>query len=97
MAGETRFEWDRRKSAANRRKHGIDFGFAELVFRDPFRKLENKGHEHGEIRWHTIGEVRGALYLVAHTLEDQSEVEKIRIISARGCTRRERERYEEAP
>jgi len=30
-----RFEWDQRKSEGNRRKHGVAFEFAALVFEDP--------------------------------------------------------------
>ena len=31
---ELRFEWDPRKAAANRRKHGVSFAEAETVFAD---------------------------------------------------------------
>jgi uncharacterized DUF497 family protein len=30
-----RYEWDQRKNRANRRKHGISFELASLVFDDP--------------------------------------------------------------
>lgn len=96
MADEIRFEWDPRKSEANRRKHGIDFEFAKLVFSDPLRKLDIESDDHGEIRWHTIGKVDRGTYCVCHTLQETPEAEIIRIISARSCSRREREGYEEA-
>lgn len=31
-----RFEWDQSKNETNKRKHGIDFETAQLVFDDPF-------------------------------------------------------------
>ena len=53
-----------------------------------------EGHEHGEIRWRTIGEINGSLYAIFHTLEDEGEIEVTRIISARKVTRHERRAYE---
>src|ERR1700729_968419 len=93
---ETRFEWDERKSQANRRKHGIDFDFAKLVFFDPLRNLEVEGHEHGEIRWRTTGGIDGTLFVVSHTTREEGDIEIVRIISAREASRRERKEYEEA-
>jgi len=34
------FEWDRRKAAANRRKHGIPFEEATTAFADPLALLK---------------------------------------------------------
>src|SRR4051812_23682785 len=53
------FEWDRRKAAANVRKHGIDFNEAREVFFDPLKKLEMEGMEHGEIRWQSAKLLEG--------------------------------------
>jgi uncharacterized DUF497 family protein len=94
MAAEIHFEWDPRKSAANRRRHEIDFDEAREAFFDPLKKLELEGTEHGEVRWRTIGEIRGAIYVVSHTLDEEDEVEIVRIISARRATARERRAYE---
>jgi uncharacterized protein len=88
------FEWDPRKSEANRRKHGIDFERARDAFFDPLRNMEMEGHEHGEIRWRTIGEIGGRLLVVSHTLKEEGGFEIIRIISARKATPRERRAYE---
>ena len=35
--GEASFEWDARKDAANRRKHGVSFTVAQQAFLDPRR------------------------------------------------------------
>jgi uncharacterized DUF497 family protein len=88
------FEWDAKKSEANRRKHSIDFARARQAFFDPLRKTEVEGIEHGEIRWRTIGEIDGRLFTISHTLEEEDEVEIVRIISARKVTPRERRAYE---
>jgi uncharacterized DUF497 family protein len=91
---EVIFEWDPKKSKANLRKHGIDFDEARAVFFDPLKHVEIEGHEHGEIRWRTIGEIDGKLYVVSHTFEDEGEFEVARIISARKINKHERRAYE---
>ena len=53
-----------------------------------------EGHEHGEVRWKTTGQIDGKIIVVSHTLTEDSGVESIRIISARKATPRERRAYE---
>ena len=92
-----RFEWDKAKARANRRKHGISFVIAQHIFEDPFALVEQDRIEGGELRWQTIGAVEGVLVLLgAHTVEstDDAPDETIRIISARRADRKERNRYE---
>src|ERR1700743_3205643 len=96
MADATRFEWNSRKAEANLRKHGVSVEDAELVFRDPLKKIEIEGDDHGEIRWHTIGEIDGKLYLVVHTTHEEGEVEIVRILSVRRCNSRGRQKIGEA-
>ena len=48
------FEWDPRKAAANRRKHGVSFEEATTVFDDPAALLL-ADLEHGEPRIVAIG------------------------------------------
>jgi uncharacterized DUF497 family protein len=95
-----RFEWDEAKNATNRRKHGVSFEQATLVFLDPFFVSVTDRIEDGEQRWRTFGEVDGILLLiVVHTAREEDEggriIEVIRLISARRATRKERQRYEE--
>jgi len=95
-----RYEWDPDKNRANQRKHGLSFETAARVFKDPLHLSLQDRTEGGELRWETLGRVGGvAVILVAHTLteaaEDGTEIEVIRIISARVATRRERKRYED--
>ena len=73
------FEWDEEKAAANWKKHGVTFYNAAHVFEDENRK---------------------EYYDTAHSDEDDvlfvvyvERRERIRIISARHATRRERRLY----
>ena len=88
-----RYEWDARKAAANRSKHGVSFEEAATVFRDPLSQTGgDPDHSVAENRFVTFGlSARGRLLVVAHTEQGDT----IRIISAREATARERAIYEE--
>jgi uncharacterized protein len=88
------FEWDAEKATANARKHRVTFEEEETVFRDPFSlTFLDPDHQHGEHRYIEIGlSARGRLLIVSYT-ERQG---RIRLISSRMATRKERRRYEEA-
>lgn len=91
-----RFSWDERKSRANRRKHGVSFEIAALVFRDPFIIFEQDREIDDEPRWQAIGRLTETLLLMvahAYEYEEESDEERIRIISARKATPREEEAY----
>jgi uncharacterized DUF497 family protein len=88
------FQWDAVKAAANRKKHRVSFEDATTVFLDPlaitFGDPDHAIHEDREI---TIGHTReGQLLFVSHCERGN----RIRIISARPATTRERKQYEEA-
>lgn len=87
------FEWDERKAAANTRKHSVSFHEAATVFGDPLAiTFPDPDHSEGEDRFLTFGLSQSdRLIVVAHT--DRGR--KVRIISARLVTRRERKIYEE--
>ena len=90
-----KFSWDGHKAAVNRRKHGISFEVATQVFNDPFAVSFHERIENGERRWQTIGYAGGTLLmLVVHTLQDDEDMEFIRIISARRADKNERKIYE---
>ncbi|HWA89018.1 MAG TPA: BrnT family toxin [Rhizomicrobium sp.] len=93
MADELRFEWDPRKSEANRRKHGVSFESAVLVFDDPDIYEFEEGNEHGEIRFRAIGQALGRLLFVSFATFAEDGVEVVRVISARGAGQSEREAY----
>lgn len=86
------FEWDPAKAVRNLAKHGVSFDEASTVFGDPLAgTILDPRHSGEEPRFITIGRSTSQrLIIVAH-----AEAEKrIRIISARRATRRERENYE---
>jgi uncharacterized DUF497 family protein len=90
-----KFEWDPAKAATNLAKHGISFELATRIFTDPFAVIEQDRIEGWEQRWRAIGMVNfSALIVVAHTVQDDSGVEVIRIISARYAEPKERRHYE---
>lgn len=88
------FEWDAGKATANARKHCVTFKEDEMVLRNPFSLMfPEPDHQHGEHRYIEIGlSARGRLLIVSYT-ERQG---RIRLISSRMATRKERRRYEEA-
>jgi uncharacterized protein len=87
------FEWHAAKAQANLAKHGVSFEQATAVFLDPLAlTFQDPDHAEGEEREITVGHIaRGQVVLVAHCLR----ADRLRIISARPATRRERKQYEE--
>lgn len=86
------FEWDDDKAVSNRAAHGVSFGVAREVFRDPFA-LEwiDEREDYGEDRYVVVGIARSQLLYVAYTMRN----ERIRIISARRAEPHERRLYHE--
>ena len=86
------FEWDAAKAISNLAKHGVSFPEATGVFGDQFEvTILDPGHSRGESRFLSIGISNvGRLLVVAYT-ERQG---RIRVISAREATPKERRHYE---
>jgi uncharacterized DUF497 family protein len=92
-----RVEWDEAKNEINRKKHGIAFETAQLVFDDPCCVTFVERLIDGEERWHAIGSIEKIIILVVvHTYREEVPDEVVRIISARPATRRERKLYAQA-
>ena len=92
--------WDRAKALSNLAKHGVSFAQAATVLLDPLAlTVFDAGHSQAEERWFTLGTAsEGKLLAVSHTYQPASPLEvKVRIISAREATRRERQQYEDEP
>ena len=90
-----RFEWDDRKAAENRRKHGVSFDEARTVFFDENALLiPDRGHSEDEDRFVLLGiSSQLRILLVVHVyLRAEQE---IRIISARKANPEERLQYEQ--
>jgi hypothetical protein len=86
------FEWDARKAAANLHKHRVSFNEAATVFGDFLSTTAtDPAHSAGEHRYITVGlSNSGRLLMVAHAERGH----RIRIISARTLTGREKRAYE---
>ena len=89
-----KFEWDRRKSVLNIKKHGVSFEDAATAFGDPLSvTIHDPKHSDDEDRFLLLGETQDKkLVVVAHT--DRKDT--IRLINARPATRQEREDYEKS-
>jgi uncharacterized protein len=87
------FDWDPDKAAENIRRHRVSFEEAATVFRDPLsRTFLDPGHAEGEERYLDIGHSETRRLLIVSYTERQG---RVRIISARLATRKERRSYEE--
>ncbi len=87
-----RFEWDRRKAASDRAKHGISFQEAATVFGDPLgRIVDDPRHSGGEERYVLFGHSQDQR-LVAVLFTERGQT--VRIIRARKATRWERRDHE---
>jgi uncharacterized DUF497 family protein len=87
------FEWDVKKNASNKRKHGISFEEAKSVFTDQFARLiAGPDHSEEEDRFILLGtSIQSRLLMVCHCIRmnDTSCV-----VSARKADSLERKVYE---
>lgn len=86
------FEWDPAKARSNRAKHGVTFEEATTIFGDTHSlTIDDPAHSLVEHRFITIGQSHsGRILVVVHTARSG----KIRLISARPCSRQEKFHYE---
>lgn len=87
------FEWDATKAQQNIKKHGVTFDEASTAFSDPLsRTIIDPLHSENEHRYVLIGRsCKDRLLVVVHA----EKGDKLRIISARAASKRERMNYEE--
>ena len=87
------FEWDEVKARENLKRHKVSFDEGKTIFNDPFLfTYPDIDSSEAEERYINIGlSVKNRVLVLIHT-ERQS---KIRIISCRKATARERRHYEE--
>lgn len=81
-----KFEWDKQKSIANQKKHGISFSDALTVFLDNHVNVELDSED--EQRFAAIGPIRKKFFTIVYTKRKG----KIRLISARR-SRKDEEQY----
>lgn len=86
------FEWDPQKARTNIRKHRISFDEAASAFSDVLSfTYDDELHSHTERRYATLGmSNQGRVLVIAHTMQG----ERVRIISAREASPREKRWYE---
>jgi uncharacterized DUF497 family protein len=87
------FEWDEAKARENLKKHKVGFDEGKTIFNDPFLlTFPDIDTSDAEERYVNIGlSIRDRVLVLIHT-ERQG---KIRIISCRKASARERRHYEE--
>lgn len=87
------FEWDPEKARENEQKHGVAFPEATEVFGDDHSStVLDPDHSTDEERHIIFGATRQGRYLVVSYTEREG---RIRLISARQMTPRERRAYEQ--
>ena len=85
------FEFDLKKSASNKKKHGIDFEEAQELWLDP-HLLEIEARSTDEPRFLLIGKIGSKHWSAVVTYRD----DKVRIISVRRSRKEEVNLYEES-
>jgi uncharacterized DUF497 family protein len=85
-----KFEFDPEKSDTNKRKHGLDFVEAQVLWEDPDRLLV-PARTQGEPRLMLIGRIGARHWSAIFTVRN----DRTRIISVRRSRTKEVERYEE--
>ena len=87
------FEWNAGNARKSSDRHGVRQAEAEqLFFNEPLLVVEDPRHSVDEARFHALGRTdEGCLLHVTFTL--RAAATRIRVISARDMSRKERARY----
>ncbi|MFP3911842.1 MAG: BrnT family toxin [Desulfobacteraceae bacterium] len=85
-----KYEWDAKKNAANRIKHGLDFSEAEAFCWDTAIETVDDRADYGEERWIALGLIGDRVHVMIYTKRG----ENLRIISLRKANNRETKYYE---
>ena len=85
------YEWDPEKTTQNLRTHGVHLSYGADVLEDVYALTREDASAQGEQRWVSVGmDGLGRVLTVVYTYRG----ERIRLLSARRATKREREYYE---
>ena len=89
------FQWDFGNARKSADKHGVQQAEAEQAFfNEPLLVVEDVGHSRSETRFHALGVTDAGRRLhVTFTLREKNT--RIRIISSRDMSRKERAHYEQ--
>jgi uncharacterized protein len=95
MSQDIRYEWDPRKSRANKARHGISFEEARTAFLDEHARLIlDEDHSDEEDRFLLMGlSIELRVIVVCHCYRESDQV--VRNFSARRATTSERRQYSE--
>lgn len=90
------FDWDAGNVRKSSDKHDVTQAEAEQVFfNEPLLVLPDERHSADEVRFHALGRTDGKRLLhITFTLRQSGT--KLRVISARGMSRKERHYYEQS-
>ena len=86
------FEWDEKKNAINREKHGLVFDAVFAFDWENALVADRTRHSEGEQRYAALSLYAGKLHTVVFTKRDL----KVRVISLRRSNRAEEKAYESA-
>jgi uncharacterized DUF497 family protein len=92
------FEWDTKKAASNKTKHGVSFEEASTAFFDS-AGLDGEDIDHSTTearRFRLAQSAAGNILVIVYTLRSHGHEKTIRLISARLANRKEKKRYQEA-
>jgi uncharacterized DUF497 family protein len=94
LATCTGFEWDAGNFEKNWERHQVSAAECEQVFfQRPVLIARDRKHSRGETRYAALGQTAGGRRLtIVFTIRDT----RVRVISARAMSRRERRMYEQA-
>ncbi|MBF0168461.1 MAG: BrnT family toxin [Alphaproteobacteria bacterium] len=84
------YAWDETKRARNLATHGLDFVDAKLVF-EAADKLTLESAREGETRFQDIAKIEGLVLSLAYAIQGA----KVRVISFRRASRKERKAYDD--
>ncbi len=84
------FDWDEGNKYKNEKKHNVKFKETEEIFSDKPVYFRDNAHSAQEIRWYAIGfSEKDRILKIVFTYRK----EKIRVISARAASKKERKIY----
>lgn len=89
------FEWDAGNARKSQRKHAVSQAEVEQIFfNDPLLVVDDPAHSAAEQRLHALGKTDTGRFLHA-TFTVRREGTRLRVISVRDMSRKERKRYEQ--
>lgn len=86
-----KFEWNPRKSSANKKKHGVSFEEAMNIWKDVHIDVKNIAKSESEFRSATLGIINGKIYVAIWTKRNST----LRLITVRKARKNEEKIFKE--